>query len=146
YEHRLGLERRDELGQLAAAFDRMASAVQDARDDLERKVERRTHELKETLARLSASEQQFRSLASSSGAAVITADADGRISYVNPAGESMFGYGPGDLLGKPIAMLLPADDRAELERRQGRLVEAADSGSTDRTMEATARRRDGGTF
>src|SRR5690606_29514883 len=31
-------------------------------------------------------------------------------------------------------------------RRQGRLLEGSDSGSNDRTMEATARRRDGSTF
>lgn len=146
YEHRLRLKRGDELGQLAAAFDRMADAVQDSRTNLERKVEERTRELQDTLMRLSTSEQQFRALAGSSGAAIITADAQGRITYVNSAGESMFGYAPGELLRRPISLLMPEEDRAELERRQGRLVQASDSGSTDRIMEATARRADGSTF
>jgi PAS domain S-box-containing protein len=146
YSHRVRFERSDELGQLAGAFDRMASAVEESRDHLEKKVEQRTHELQDTLVRLSASEQQFRSLASSSGAAIITADAQGRISYVNAAGEAMFGYEPGALLRRPISLLLPDESRDELERRQGRLLQASDSGSTDRIMEATARRRDGSTF
>jgi PAS domain S-box-containing protein len=146
YEHRLGLTRRDELGHLGAAFDRMAASVQEARAGLEGQVEQRTHELQETLVRLSASEQQFRSLASSSGAAIVTADPDGAITFMNPTGESMFGYAPGELVGRPIAVLMPPADRATIESRTGRMLHAGDSGSHDRTMEFTARRKDGSDF
>lgn len=146
YEHRLGLQRGDELGQLAAAFDRMASSVQEARTGLEGQVEQRTHELQETLERLSASEQQFRSLASSAGAAIVTADPQGRITFMNATGETMFGYAPDELVGRPISDLMPAEDGAAIEKRAGRLLKAADSGSNDRTMEFLARRKDGTEF
>jgi PAS domain S-box-containing protein len=146
YEHRLGVERPDELGQLAAAFDRMAESVEDARAGLEDQVEQRTRELQATNEQLSGSEQQFRSLASSSGAAIVTADANGRINFVNAAGEQMFGYASGEIIGQPIATLMPPDDRATIEERTGRLMMSGASGSHDRAMEFTARRKDGSEF
>lgn len=46
------IRRADELGRLGQAFAAMASEVQTARDDLERKVELRTRDLNEALLRL----------------------------------------------------------------------------------------------
>jgi PAS domain S-box-containing protein len=146
YEHSLGVERRDELGSLAAAFDRMAASVEEARAGLEEQVEQRTRELQATNERLSGSEQQFRSLASSSGAAIVTADANGKINFVNAAGEQMFGYASGELIGQPIATLMPPDDRATIEERTGRMMISGESGSHERTMEFTAQRKDGSEF
>lgn len=39
--------------------------------------------------------------------AIISVDSNHEIILANPAAEQMFGYGPGDLLGKPLEWLLP---------------------------------------
>lgn len=37
----------------------------------------------------------------------VVIDKDGIILVINPIGEKMFGYGPGELIGKPLELLLP---------------------------------------
>ncbi len=56
---------------------------------------------------LRASEDRFRSVAESATDALVTVDGDSEITYANPATEHMFGYGSAELIGKPIALLLP---------------------------------------
>ncbi len=48
--------------------------------------------------------------------AVFVTDGDGRILFVNPASEAMFGYGQGELVGQPIEVVVPH------ERRQAHVV------------------------
>ena len=59
-DHRIGVIRRDEVGQLAEAFNAMAGDLQESYQDLEHKVAMRT----EDLARSNAELEQFASVAS----------------------------------------------------------------------------------
>jgi len=59
-DHRIGVIRRDEVGQLAEAFNAMAGELQESYQDLEHKVAMRT----EDLARSNAELEQFASVAS----------------------------------------------------------------------------------
>jgi PAS domain S-box-containing protein len=45
--------------------------------------------------------------------AIVNVDTDFRILYANPSAETLFGYGSGELVGKPIAILLPERARKE---------------------------------
>ena len=45
--------------------------------------------------------------------AVIMVDANGRISYVNPAVHTLLGYAPDEILDQPLATLVPHDVRAQ---------------------------------
>jgi PAS domain S-box-containing protein len=52
--------------------------------------------------------------------AIVNVDTDFRILYANPSAEALFGYGSGELVGKPLATLLPErtrDDHPNLMRR-----------------------------
>ena len=146
YEQRLALGRKDEIGQLAGAFDRMAAAVKEGHHSLERQVAERTRELEQTLGQLAGSEQQFRALASSSGAAIVTADHGGSIVFINEQGERMFGYDRSELIGRPFSLLLPERERPGLERRRERLMAVAEQRRLGRVIEVTARRKDGTEF
>ena len=53
------------------------------------------------------SEARFRAIAESSLDAIITADAESRITFCNPAAEKMFGYSKEELIGQPGEILLP---------------------------------------
>ena len=79
-------DRRDELGDLAATFNRMASAV----------AER---------------EERLRTMTDSAVDAVVTTDSKGDIVSWNRGAEAIFGYGPPEVLGTPLARLVPAFDR-----------------------------------
>ena len=39
--------------------------------------------------------------------AIVGVDPDGRIHEANAQAERLFGYGPGELVGEPVEMLLP---------------------------------------
>jgi two-component system, NtrC family, sensor kinase len=52
YDQRIELARRDELGELADEFNRMAASLEESRASLEGKVEERTRELQEALGQL----------------------------------------------------------------------------------------------
>jgi PAS domain S-box-containing protein len=90
-------------------------------------------ERKHSEERLRASEDRFRAVAETASDAMVSADTDGTITYLNAAAERMFGVIASERLGRSIASLLP-------ELRVGRSFEAR------RTAEMTARRADGTRF
>jgi two-component system, cell cycle sensor histidine kinase and response regulator CckA len=63
-------------------------------------------------AALLKSEALARAVLSSATEGMVLIDAGGRIIVVNPAAEHMFGYDHGDLLGRPLEVLLPERIRA----------------------------------
>lgn len=75
-------------------------------------VQGRRGRIRSLEAELRATEDRYRSLAESAVEAVFTADRRGRITYVNSAGESLFGYAPGLLIGEELTVLMPERHRA----------------------------------
>ncbi|RMG01800.1 MAG: PAS domain S-box protein, partial [Nitrospirae bacterium] len=75
--------------------------------------------------------------------AVVTVDESGRVVYANPAVQSIFGYSPSELEGKPLDILLPSGMR----KRHGEAVRrAALSGASrlgGKTVEVVAQGKDG---
>jgi PAS domain S-box-containing protein len=71
-------------------------------------------------------EEHFRALADNAAEAIVTADADDRIVYANPAAERIFGYAPGELLGRPFTGLMPARFRDEHRARVQRHLAAGE--------------------
>jgi PAS domain S-box-containing protein len=72
-----------------------------------------------------ASEARWRSLLTDVQLAVIGVDPRGRIDYANPFLERLIDYPAQDLIGRPVASLVPESDRAELTER---LAAAAQTG------------------
>ena len=62
----------------------------------------------------------YKSVVATTPDAIITMDESGRIRFVNPATELLFGYSAEELIGKPLTMLMPerfrADHRVGLNR------------------------------
>jgi two-component system sensor kinase FixL len=63
------------------------------------------------------SEARWRSLLTDVQLAVIGVDPQGRINYINPFLEQLLDYPAEDLIGRPVASLVPETDQAELAER-----------------------------
>jgi len=100
----------DEFGQLAAAFREMERRLREAHQRLERRVEERTAELRET------SDLLRSILDSSTEYAIIATDTQWRILTFNEGARRLFGYEPADILGQPVDRLVPPE---EVERAVG---------------------------
>jgi two-component system phosphate regulon sensor histidine kinase PhoR len=76
----------------------------------------------------------------------ISADGDGLIVHANKRAESMFGYTTDELLGQPLAMLMPERFREAHHQGLARFRQEGQSSWVGRTVELIALRRDGQEF
>ncbi|UCH83266.1 MAG: PAS domain S-box protein [Candidatus Latescibacterota bacterium] len=85
-----------------------------AREQLERRVEDRTNELRQTIEKLEQENEErkrveslFRQLLESAPDAMVVANADGEIILVSALTKEMFGYSKEELIGSQVEMLIP---------------------------------------
>ena len=82
--------------------------------------------------RLSLSQRRMRVLLDHIPDAVIAFDAQGRVQWINPIGEAMFGTTRPALLGRPMALLMPElDDELQWPDTEPQALDDADSSSGD---------------
>ena len=112
---------KDEIGKLATAFNRMI-------EDLHRT----------TLS--------FRSVVQSSHDAIILADSDGNIILWNKGAQTIFGYEEKEVLGKPLALLMPERYRAAHQKEMERSRSAGDYRLVGSRAELHGLRKDGSQF
>ncbi|MCB1994887.1 MAG: PAS domain S-box protein [Rhodoferax sp.] len=96
---------------------------------------------------LHASEQRTQAIVNAVPDAIIGTDAQGCITIASPAVQSVFGLAPADLIGRPLADLLPGLDAADAERRtleQGLYIRS--SGQHVARFETLAQRHGGTAF
>ncbi|MEO8139603.1 MAG: PAS domain S-box protein [Gemmatimonadota bacterium] len=110
---------RDELGRLVTSFNSMAerinaqtAALHGARDELELRVQERTAELRQKSADLevqTAERERLAAIADSSQDAIISKDVHGIIVTWNLAAERLYGYSKREMVGQPLAVIVPPD-------------------------------------
>lgn len=92
------------------------------------------------------SEQRFRAVAETAVDAIVSADRTGRVTYVNTAAQSMFGYDAEEVLGRPLTMLMPKRFRARHQRGLDKYLQSGDSSVIGSVLEVAGLRRDGSEF
>jgi two-component system, cell cycle sensor histidine kinase and response regulator CckA len=97
-------------------------------------------------AALHRSEQRFREIVEASPSGILLTDSDGFIRLVNPAIESLFGYGETELLGQRVELLVPDELRARHSDERRAFVKQTEFRRLGGGRELTARRKDGTTF
>jgi len=110
--HPVGVATRDEVGQLALAFNEMQVRLREMYDELERMVAERTHELQETTDFLNSV------LDSSTEYSIIATDLHGTILSYNEGARRIYGYEPEEIIGAPVTILIPRDPDQETRARE----------------------------
>ena len=96
------LERSDRARQLLLATQEQAHRLEEQAQQLEAQ----TAELSAQQDEIRATEAWYRGIIESAPDGMLVADARGTIMLANPKTESMFGYAPGELLGKSVESLV----------------------------------------
>ncbi|MEW6657114.1 MAG: PAS domain S-box protein [Thermodesulfobacteriota bacterium] len=107
---KLQMDRRDEIGQVALAFDTMVDSLEDDQ-----------HRLHSTLAALKDSEERYRLLTEYSLAIILIVE-NGYIIYVNKKAIGNYGYTPQDLLGVKLHEIISPEDREHFQDLLGSLA------------------------
>jgi len=80
------------------------------------------------------------------GLALITADADGCITFWNPAAEVLFGHAPSEVIGQPVNLIIPERFRAQHAAGFRRVAAGGASKLSGKSVEIIAVRKDGTEF
>ncbi|MDE2296429.1 MAG: PAS domain S-box protein [Gammaproteobacteria bacterium] len=91
-------------------------------------------------------DRQLRALLDAAPDAIVAADADGVIVYVNAQAERLFGYGRAQMIGQGVEMLLPERSRAAHPAYRRTFATAPRSRPMGSGLDLRARRGDGTEF
>jgi PAS domain S-box-containing protein len=102
---------------------------------------------KRTEVALQASEAKFAGILAIAGDAIVSIDADHRITLFNEAAEKVYGYSQAEILGQPIDLLMPTRFRAEHQRRIEQFASALEiAGHASERREVMGLRKNGEEF
>ncbi len=111
---RSGEERDDEIGDLAAAFNRMVKSVNRKTVSVKMLSEDMARRKKTEVA-LRESEQKFRGLVENINDVVFQLSTDGVFQYVSPAIEKLYGFKSKDIIGYYIGITTPPEDMPKVK-------------------------------
>ncbi len=136
---------RDEIGDLATSFATMVqklssreAALKELNENLERRVDERTTELKQSEETLRAREAEVSAIMNATLAGLVTVDDCGVIKSLNPAAATLFGYSEQEAIDRNISLLIPGIFR-DKDQPMRELI-------TGRRLEQLAQHADGSTF
>ncbi|MBT9456642.1 MAG: PAS domain S-box protein [Burkholderiaceae bacterium] len=110
-------------------------------------LKQREAELSAKVQELETTEALKSSIVDHALAAIVSADAQGRVVEFNPAAEAMFGVSREQALGRPVAeVIIPRQHRQAHEAGMRRVTEGGAPRLLGRRVEMTALRADGGEF
>ncbi|MGH9714464.1 MAG: PAS domain S-box protein [Candidatus Acidiferrales bacterium] len=110
------------------------------------KITRDMTERKKIEETLHASEERFRKVAETAHDAIISADSHGKIVYVNRAAEQIFAHSSDELIGQPLALLMPERFRSSHLQGFERYLKTGEAHVIGKTVELAGRRKDGTEF
>jgi sigma-B regulation protein RsbU (phosphoserine phosphatase) len=130
---------RDEIGDLAQNFEKMRQTLRELIEGLETKVAERTQDLQD-------SETRVRTIIESAADGIVVIGTNGVVQSFSPAAELIFGYGPGEVIGKKVNMLMPEPARSEHDHYLERYFQTGEKRVVGRNREVIGLRKDGMEF
>lgn len=98
------------------------------------------------LRELAGSQEQLQAVLRSATDAIVCADATGRVTLWNPAAERLFGHASAEMVGRPLATIVPERFRAAHEAGIARIRAGGPPRIIGRTVEVAGQRADGSEF
>lgn len=126
YHSRINLPGKDEFSRISRGFDAMADKLQTQNASLMALTE----QLKGQHRDLAQREQDLRVTLNSIGDAVITTDAEGRVTRMNPVAQRIIGWSIEEARGKPIADIFNIIDAGTREIIESPVNKVLKSGKT----------------
>nr|MBI3612196.1 PAS domain S-box protein [Nitrospirota bacterium] len=108
--------------------------------DTVRRLHRKTEQMAEE------SEQTFRALVESAKDAIVQADSQGILIWWNKAAQTLFAYDEQEMLGRPVALLMPERYRARHTDGLERFARTGQGRALGRTFEYEGLKKDGTEF
>ena len=160
-------DRRDELGDIARAFNQVADAVEERQARLERSqqdlsklnqtLEQRVFDRTEALAlevderrnaeaALQASQSELSVVLDLAPDGIVVINDTGHIQKFNNSAERLFGYTEAEVLGQKVDMLMPEPHRTAHDSYMAAYHSTGERKVIGREREVDAQRRDGTTF
>jgi PAS domain S-box-containing protein len=127
----------DDRGEEGGRLERIARVG----DELGPLVERRRAE-----EALRESEERFRQVTSAAKDAIISAGSDGLVASWNRGAEEMFGWAAGEVIGRPLTVIIPERFKAAHEHGIARVAESGESKLAGQVVELEAVAKDGREF
>jgi two-component system sensor kinase FixL len=131
--------------QLAAVNARLSLEAASHRRSVER-LEAEAAERRQLEEKLKRNEARLRTILDTAVEGIVTIDGRGVIEMCNPAAARMFGYSAEELLGQPIARLMPPPQRDAHDGYLARSRIGGDGRALFSGRELTGLRKDGSTF
>lgn len=103
-------------------------------------------EKKRDIERLREREARLRSIVEAAVDGIIVIDARGLIEAFNPGAERLFGYRSAEVIGRSVALLMPAPYQAEHDGYMSRYLKTGEARIIGIGREVSALRKDGTTF
>ena len=125
--HRTAIRTRDEVGDLAGTFNRMADSLERRQDEATRSADE-VRQARTTLA----------AVIDASPVAIVCSDLDRKVMLWNRAAEQLYGYTAEEVIGTEVKMIPPEGRMESLA-----LYQRARSGETVRDVERKRVRKDG---
>jgi len=112
-DYKIGMKAKDEIGQLARAFDKMTRNLNRTTTGIDKLTEEVAHR-KKTEEELRESRKRFRSLVETTSDWIWEVDRNGVYTYASPKVEALLGYVPEEVIGKTPFDLMPAEEAERL--------------------------------
>jgi len=95
------------------------------------------------IANLDDSQKRFRSVVESATDAIIIINAKGMVTYWNKSAEKMFGYPDGEIVEKPLSVIIPEQYRKAHAEGLNRVLDGGEPRVIGKTVELSALAKDG---
>lgn len=135
---RVEIDRQDELGSLAVAFNRMTTRLRQSLESLEQRIA----QVRQTEASLRQANETLQALFDHSPLAIFMVGPDDRVLFWNKAAEKMYGWTSQEVVGTVLPIV--PEEKAEEHRAIGARSDTDESVITG--MELERQRKDGSRF
>jgi PAS domain S-box-containing protein len=132
------------LATVREALEKQRLVIENRR--LIQEAQRELAERKRADEALQESERRFRSIAETASDAIIIFDSHENIFFWNEAAKAMFGYLPGEALGKLLTSIISKRFHEVIRGEMKRVISAGESDLLGKAIEVTGVRKDGSEF